>query len=43
LPASQSGQGSVEMLGLAKTPVSVKDCRSARKTDMVLKDYPAHD
>ncbi|HEY8879480.1 MAG TPA: urease subunit alpha [Roseateles sp.] len=36
---SQSGQGNVEKLGLAKTLVPVKGCRSVRKTDMVLNNY----
>ncbi len=36
---SQSGQGNVEKLGLAKTLVPVKGCRSVRKTDMLLNNY----
>jgi urease subunit alpha len=36
---SQSGQGAVEKLGLAKTLVPVKGCRSVRKADMVLNNY----
>jgi urease subunit alpha len=36
---SQVGQGSVEKLGLAKTLVPVRGCRSVRKTDMVLNNY----
>jgi len=36
---SQSGQGNVEKLGLAKTLVPVKGCRSVKKTDMVLNNY----
>ncbi|MGM9484686.1 urease subunit alpha [Roseateles sp. NT4] len=36
---SQSGQGNVEKLGLAKTLVPVKGCRTVRKTDMLLNNY----
>jgi urease subunit alpha len=36
---SQSGQANVEKLGLAKTLVPVKGCRSVKKTDMVLNNY----
>ena len=36
---SQSGQAHAETLGLAKTLVPVKGCRSVRKTDMVLNNY----
>ncbi len=36
---SQSGQAHVEKLGLAKTLVPVKGCRSVKKTDMVLNNY----
>jgi urease subunit alpha len=36
---SQSGQGNVEKLGLAKTLVPVKGCRSVKKVDMLLNNY----
>ncbi len=36
---SQSGQAHAETLGLAKTLVPVRRCRSVRKTDMVLNNY----
>jgi urease subunit alpha len=36
---SQSGQANVEKLGLAKTLVPVKGCRSVKKTDMVHNHY----
>ncbi|HEY1130343.1 MAG TPA: urease subunit alpha [Roseateles sp.] len=36
---SQSGQANVEKLGLTKTLVPVKGCRSVKKTDMVLNNY----
>ncbi|MFG6489201.1 urease subunit alpha [Roseateles sp. BYS78W] len=36
---SQAGQGNVEKLGLAKTLVPVKGCRTVKKTDMVHNHY----
>jgi urease subunit alpha len=36
---SQSGRGNVEKLGLAKTLVPVKGCRSVKKADMLLNNY----
>lgn len=36
---SQSGQAHAEKLGLAKTLVPVRGCRSVKKTDMVLNNY----
>lgn len=36
---SQASQGNVEKLGLAKTLLPVKGCRSVRKTDMLLNNY----
>ncbi|MFT7772395.1 urease subunit alpha [Roseateles sp.] len=36
---SQAGQASVEKLGLGKTLVPVKGCRSVKKADMVLNNY----
>ncbi|CAM4100922.1 urease subunit alpha [Roseateles saccharophilus] len=36
---SQAGQGSAEKLGLAKTLVPVRGCRTVRKTDMLLNNY----
>ena len=36
---SQSGQGAVEKLGLAKTLAPVKGCRTVKKADMVLNNY----
>jgi len=36
---SQAGQGNVEKLGLAKTLVPVKGCRSVKKADMLLNNY----
>ncbi|MFG6462322.1 urease subunit alpha [Roseateles sp. DXS20W] len=36
---SQSGQAHAQTLGLAKTLVPVRGCRSVRKTDMVLNNY----
>jgi len=36
---SQSGQANVEKLGLRKTLVPVKGCRSVKKTDMLLNNY----
>jgi urease subunit alpha len=36
---SQAGQGAVEKLGLRKTLVPVKGCRSVKKADMLLNNY----
>ncbi|KQW52291.1 MULTISPECIES: urease subunit alpha [unclassified Roseateles] len=36
---SQAGQGNVEKLGLTKTLVPVKGCRSVKKADMLLNNY----